>query len=127
MTKAINKIYQIDGKLWVGSPNDKGVIECHPTRDISDLYYLPNSFVYEDDDSEWYDLDTVEKIMEATVIAIDYTCIQLSNGFSTTYLYVKADSILKFIEDKLNDCKTIEDYYKVIKKYNQLLLAIMKG
>ncbi len=124
MLNAVNKIWEIDNRLWVGSPNDKNVIECHPTRDISEQYHLPNSFIYEDDDSEWYDLDTIEKLKEARVIAIGYTCIPITDGFSTTYLYVKAEAVLNFIEGKLQDCKDLDQYYKVFDLYGDLLKAI---
>lgn len=125
MLDPINKIYKIDNKLWVGSPEDNGNILCTPTRDISDLFDLPNSFVYEDDDSQYYSLDTVEKLMEVNVIAIGYTLIKITDFMSTTYYYVKTDSILSFIENKLKDCKDIKDYARIYRKYGKLLLAIL--
>ena len=125
MLDPINKIYKIDNRLGVGSPEDNGNICCTPTRDISDLFDLPNSFVYEDNDSEYYTLDTVEKLMEASVIAIGYTLIKITNFMSTTYYYVKVDSILKFIENKLKDCKDIKDYARIYRRYGKILLAIL--
>lgn len=124
MLNEINKIWEIDNRLWVGSPNQNNIIECHPTQDISEHYHLPNSFIYEDDDSEWYDLDTIEKISAAKVIAIGYTCVPVTDGWATTYLYIKADAVLKFIENKLKDCKNIDEYHKVFDIYGDLLLAI---
>ena len=119
-----NKVYEIDGQLFIGCPNDRGEIECHITRDISEEYHLPNSFVYEDNDAEWRTLETVQDIMNTKVIAIGYTCIRISNGFSEHYLYVKVDAVLKYFENKLGNCKVLEDYYKFFSTYKDLFLAL---
>lgn len=117
----MKNIYKSEDKLWIGFQDENKDIILHPTKDISEDYGFPRSFIYEDDNSEHRIINNLKEMEKLEWFSLGYTTIKIDD---ITYLHIKEDKVISFLEDKFTSCKKFDEVKNFIKKYGKITLAL---